>query len=62
MTVFAVMQHVEYVGSFVESLWSTEVLALEEIILLETKYPRRRGEWEIETWEIHFERREEGES
>jgi len=46
LVVWAIEQHVDYVGTFVESLWLTQELAEVELHRLEKRYPGP-SRWEV---------------
>lgn len=59
LTVWAVMQHVDYVGKFVESLWMTEELAETERERIARQYPQRASDYEVEEYFVHESPRED---
>lgn len=52
LVVWAIEQHTEYVGTFVDSLWLTKELAEVEFQRLTSRYPERRTEWEVVEWTV----------
>lgn len=52
LIIYAIEQHVDYVGSFVESLWVSEELAKEEMQRMEKKFPNLKGILSVEPWEL----------
>lgn len=46
LVVWAIEQHVDWVGTFVDSLWLTQELAEVELHRLEARYPGQ-NRWEV---------------
>jgi hypothetical protein len=57
LTVYAVMEDVDYTGTFLDSLWATQELADAEVKRLTTKH--KRNKWDVEEYTLHCEPREE---
>lgn len=51
LIVWAVEQHENYVGVFVDSLWISKELAEQEVERLKNKY--KRDDWTVEEWAIN---------
>lgn len=52
LVIWAIEQHVDYVGTFVDSLWLTQELAEVELHRLLVLYPDRQNRFDVVEWPV----------